>query len=79
MTGRRSTSAKFARKLSDAILASRYLDLQRLRDEVRKAEARCGRSKKVPSLGANSPLDYTASAPRSSVRPKDQKIVDFHS
>jgi hypothetical protein len=35
-----STAAKTAGKLSDAILATRYLDLQRLRDEVRKAEAR---------------------------------------
>jgi hypothetical protein len=30
--------AKNARKPSDAILAERYLELQRLRDEVRKAE-----------------------------------------
>jgi hypothetical protein len=30
--------AKNARKPSDAILAKRYLELQRLRDEVRKAE-----------------------------------------
>jgi hypothetical protein len=30
---------KSARKLSDATIAKRYLDLQRLRDEVRKAEA----------------------------------------
>jgi hypothetical protein len=35
-----STPAKTAGKLSDAILATRYLDLQRLRDKVRKAEAR---------------------------------------
>jgi hypothetical protein len=35
-----STPAKTAGKLSDAMLATRYLDLQRLRDEVRKAEAR---------------------------------------
>ena len=33
-----STQAKNARKLSDVILAKRYLELQRLRDEVRKAE-----------------------------------------
>jgi len=32
------TQAKNARKLSDVILAKRYLELQRLRDEVRKAE-----------------------------------------
>jgi hypothetical protein len=34
----RSTQAKYTRKFSDAIIAKRYLDLQRLRDEVRKAE-----------------------------------------
>jgi hypothetical protein len=39
MKSQRSTPAKIARKQS-AILASRYLDLQRLRDEVRKAETR---------------------------------------
>jgi hypothetical protein len=39
MKSQRSTPAKIARKHS-AILASRYLDLQRLRDEVRKAETR---------------------------------------
>jgi hypothetical protein len=32
------TQAKNELKLSDAILAKRYLELQRLRDEVRKAE-----------------------------------------
>ena len=32
------TQAKDAPKPSDAILAIRYLELQRLRDEVRKAE-----------------------------------------
>jgi hypothetical protein len=35
-----STPEKIVRELSDAILATRYLDLQKLRDEVRKAEAR---------------------------------------
>jgi hypothetical protein len=40
MKRQNSTPGKTARKLSDAILATRYLDLQRLRDEVRKAEAR---------------------------------------
>ena len=32
------TQARNARMPSDAILAKRYLELQRLRDEVRKAE-----------------------------------------
>jgi len=44
-------SASQTRKLSDAALASRYLDLQRLRDEVRKAESRCPpRSSKRPPV-----------------------------
>jgi hypothetical protein len=33
------TQVKNARRLSDAIIAKRYLELQRLHDEVRKAEA----------------------------------------
>ena len=33
--------AQNARNLSDAVIARRYLDLQRLRDEVRKAERNC--------------------------------------
>ena len=42
MKGQRSTKAN-ARKLSDDVLAKRYLDLQKLRDEVRKAESSlCG-------------------------------------
>jgi hypothetical protein len=41
---RKPTQAKSARKPSDAIIAKRYLDLQKLRDEVRKAESSCGLS-----------------------------------
>ena len=49
MRSLRPASASQTRKPSDAALASRYLDLQRLRDEVRKAEARCPpRSSKRP-------------------------------
>ena len=33
--------AQNARRLSDAIIAKRYRDLQRLRDKVRKAERNC--------------------------------------
>jgi hypothetical protein len=40
-----STSATITRKISSAMLEIRYLDLQRLRDEVRKAEARCAPKK----------------------------------
>ena len=38
MKGQRPTQPKSAQKVSDAIIAKRYLELQRLRDEVRKAE-----------------------------------------
>jgi hypothetical protein len=41
MKNPRPASASQNRKPSDAELASRYLDLLRLRDEVRKAEERC--------------------------------------
>jgi hypothetical protein len=53
-----STPAKTAGKLSDAILATRYLDLQRLRDEVRRAEAICTprRAKKTSISKTASPL-----------------------
>jgi len=34
------TRAKKAWRLPDAVIARRYLDLQRLRDKVKKAEAR---------------------------------------
>jgi hypothetical protein len=39
--GQRRGSANQTRKAYDISLASRYLDLQRLRDQVRKAEAHC--------------------------------------
>jgi hypothetical protein len=38
MKGQRPTQTKNARKLSGSIIAKRYFDLQRLRDEVRKIE-----------------------------------------
>lgn len=41
MKGHRSAAARIARKLSCGVLANRYLDLQKLRDEVRKAETNC--------------------------------------
>jgi hypothetical protein len=40
MKSQRSTQTRIARKPSDVIIARRYLDLQRLRDEVRKAETK---------------------------------------
>jgi hypothetical protein len=42
MKSQRPTHAKNAKKLSEAIIARRYLELQRLRDEVKKAEQSCG-------------------------------------
>jgi hypothetical protein len=39
--GQRRVSANQTREAYDISLASRYLELQRLRDQVRKAEARC--------------------------------------
>jgi hypothetical protein len=38
MNGQAPSQVKNARRLSDAIIAKRYFELQRLRDEVRKAE-----------------------------------------
>jgi hypothetical protein len=38
MKSPRPTQAKRSRKFSDAVIAKRYFDLQRLRDEVHKAE-----------------------------------------
>jgi hypothetical protein len=52
MKSQRLTQPTSARKVSDAILAKRYLELQRLRDEVRKAEisrATDARSPRGPS------------------------------
>jgi hypothetical protein len=42
MKSQRPAQAKNARKLSEGIIAKRYLDLQRLRDEVRREELRRG-------------------------------------
>jgi hypothetical protein len=39
----RPTQGKNARKPSNVIIAKRYLDLQRLRDEVRKVEISRGK------------------------------------
>jgi hypothetical protein len=38
MNGQAPSQVKNARRLSDAIIAKRYFELQRLRDEVCKAE-----------------------------------------
>ena len=47
MKTRRRTQAKSARKTSNAIIATRFLELQKLRDEVRKVESSCGMSLSV--------------------------------
>ena len=41
MKNQAATRAKKGWKLPDAVIARRYLDLQRLRDKVKKAEAQC--------------------------------------
>src|SRR5216684_2231480 len=56
MKGQRPAHAKNERKYSDAIIAKRYVDLQRLRDEVRRAEI---------SRGVHALSKTTRSAPRS--------------
>ena len=44
------TRAKKIWRLPDAVIARRYLDLQRLRDKVKKAEAGCAlQSARKPS------------------------------
>jgi hypothetical protein len=58
-----------ARKISDDTLAGRYLDLRRLRDEVRKAEA--------ISVRRNSKRDPRLKTTRASVRLGDQELVDL--
>ena len=52
MKGQRSTQARIAGRLSGAIIARRYLDLQRLRDEVRKAETKLRTAKLEEALGS---------------------------
>jgi hypothetical protein len=69
-----STPAKTAHRLSDAILATRYLDLQRLRGEVRKAEARFAST----SLKKAS-RPQAASGSAAQMPPKGPKVIDFHS
>jgi hypothetical protein len=54
MKTRKPAQAKRARKISDAIIAKSYLDLQTLRDEVRKAETSRGLSRK-PARKTNLP------------------------
>lgn len=63
--------AKDAHQTSDVTLASRYRDLRRLRDEVRKAETICARRRLKWTL------ELEATCP--SVRLSDQKFVDFPS
>ena len=74
MKSLRPTSANQTRKPSDAALASRYLDLQRLRDEVRKAEARVARHEAQKGLGVGSSVQSNSLA--CSVRPSDQQVIN---
>jgi hypothetical protein len=59
----RPTQAKNERKLSDAIMTKHYLDLQRLRDEVREAELGRG-------LHALSPKEATRPSRSSNFKPR---------
>lgn len=72
MKSQKPALANNTRKLSDAALADRYLDLQRLRDEVRKAEASyvSRRTKKASTSNAAALLDYAEGSPNSLVRPR---------
>lgn len=71
MRSQQSTRAKNAQRLSDDVIAKRYLDLQRLRDEVREAEKNCA------SLGLKKPRGGATRGPRPSVRASDQQVVDL--
>jgi hypothetical protein len=42
MKTQKPTQAKNTRRVSEAIIAKRYLEVQELRDVVRKAEIDCG-------------------------------------
>ena len=59
MKSQRSTQTRIARKLSDVIIARRYLDLQRLRDEVRKAETKLRTTEKPSGSEATCQLNYS--------------------
>jgi hypothetical protein len=67
-------STKCAHRTSDATLESRYRDVRRLRDEVRKAETICVQ-KIEEDVGVGSDLLFRASD--RSERPTDQKFIDF--
>ena len=54
--------AQNVRKLSDAMIARSYLDLQRLRDQVRKAERHC--ALKGPKKPRNQSSDSETRPPR---------------
>ena len=71
MKTREPIQAKDPRKTLDAGLESRYRDLLRLRDEVRKAETICARARSKRTSGLE--------ADRSLVRLSDQEFVDFRS
>ena len=65
MGSQRLTRLKGADKLSDALIARRYLDLQKLREKVRKAEIHFGL--RGPKKPRNRPGTCT----------RDQKVTDI--
>jgi hypothetical protein len=58
---------KNARELSDALIERRYLNLQKLRDIVRKAEISCALPLKQPRHGKR--LAKLACSPSNNARP----------
>jgi hypothetical protein len=66
---RKPIQDKAAPETSGATLASRYLALRRLRDEVRKAETICARRRSNRTAGLK--------ATRLSMRLRDQQFVDL--
>ena len=54
MKSRRSAQANNTRGLSNAVIAKLYLDLQRLRDKVRKAEINCAPKRLKAASGSES-------------------------
>jgi hypothetical protein len=64
MKSQRSAQAHNARKLSGDVIAKLYLDLQRLRDEVRKAEISFAQKRFKEASGSEPICEFTYSVAR---------------
>ena len=63
MAGQRPIRAKNLRRISNAVMAKRYRELQRLREEIRKAEIGCARKTTRSAVCSNdSSLDQLISS-----------------